>query len=398
MSSKDIVLLSTADWDNPFWTNKQHVAVELNRQGHRVFYIDSLGLRRPTAQARDLRRIARRLAKAIRPPRKVRNGLWVWSPIVLPWHHQPLVGRFNRMLLSLGLSFWLRMLRLKRQWLWTYSPLTTRFLNLDRFDCCIYHCVDEIKAQPGMPVEVIAEAEEDLAQSADVIFTTSEQLTETRKVWNENTYYFPNVADFRHFNTALDEQTKVPADLLSIPEPRIGFVGAISGYKLDFRLIRHIAESRPDWSVVLIGEVGEGDPWTDASMLAGLPNLHLLGPRAYGDLPAYLKGFSVAMLPNQINPYTDAMFPMKFFEYLAAGCPVVSVDLKAIREFGEAVSVADTAEAFTAAIQEILKGNIVPLAQRLAVARAHTYEARTTKMLNLIENICAVVAGYGAKG
>lgn len=388
MSSKDIVLLSTADWDNPFWTNKQHVAVELNRQGHRVFYIDSLGLRRPTAQARDLRRIARRLAKAIRPPRKVRDGLWVWSPIVLPWHQKPLVGRLNHRLLSWGLSFWLRVLGLKRQWLWTYSPLTTRFLDLDRFGCCIYHCVDEIKAQPGMPVEMIVKAEEDLARSADVIFTTSTQLTETRKAWNENTFYFPNVSDFRHFNMAMDAETVVPADLLAIPEPRIGFVGAISGYKLDFALIHHIAKTRPDWSVVLIGEVGEGDPWTDASMLTGLPNLHLLGPRAYGDLPAYLKGFAVAMLPNQINPYTDAMFPMKFFEYLAAGCPVVSVDLKALREFAEMVSVADTPEDFVIAIQNALDGRVPPLAERMALARENTYEARTRKMLALIEQVC----------
>lgn len=389
MNSKDIVLLSTADWDNPFWTNKQHVAVELARNGNRVFYIDSLGLRRPSASARDLRRIVRRLLKALRPPRKVGDNMWVWSPIVLPWHGNALVRRINRTLLSAGLWSWLKLLGLKRQWFWAYNPMTTEFFDLQSFSCSIYHCVDEIKAQPGMPVEALEAAEKQLAQSVDIIFTTSPQLTETRRAWNANTHYLPNVADYRHFATALARETVVPSDLEDIRGPRIGFIGAISSYKIDFRLIRQVAEARPDWSIVLIGEVGEGDPWTDSSLLQALPNLHLLGPRLYKNLPAYLKGFDVALLPNHVNEYTDAMFPMKFFEYLAAGCPVVSVNLKAIREFAEVVSIADTPEHFINAIDGVLAGGGPELDRRLEVAREYTYEARTQRMLSLIEEVCS---------
>jgi glycosyltransferase involved in cell wall biosynthesis len=388
LKSKDIVLLSTADWDNPFWTNKQHVAVELATQGRRVLYIDSIGLRQPTASARDLRRIAGRLFKAARPPRKLTDNLWVWSPIVLPWHGHPLVRRINRLLLSAGLWTWLKLLGLQRPWLWTYNPLATEFLDMDTFSCRIYHCVDEIKAQPGMPIEVLEKGEERLCRKVDVIFTTSTQLTETRSAWNTHTHYLPNVADYRHFHTALGPETVIPADLAAIPGPRLGFIGAISGYKVDFQLIRRVAEARPDWSVVLIGEVGEGDPWTDISLLRGLPNLHLLGPRAYRDLPAYLKGLDVALLPNKINEYTDAMFPMKFFEYLAAGRPVVSVDLKALRDFAGVVTIAATPEQFTAAIEKTLSGNAPALERRLEVAREHTYEARTQRMLTLVENVC----------
>jgi glycosyltransferase involved in cell wall biosynthesis len=387
LNSKDIVLLSTADWDNPFWTNKQHVTVALARLGHRVLYIDSLGLRRPSASTRDLHRIAKRLIKAVQPPRKVRDNLWVWSPIMLPWHSNPQVRRINRGLLNAGLWTWLKLLGLKREWLWTYNPLTTEFFNLNSFFYCVYHCVDEIKAQPGMPVEILEEAEEKLSRQVNVIFTTSHQLTETRRAWNVTTYYLPNVADYRHFNSALDPQTIVPRDLVAIPRPRLGFIGAISGYKVDFQLIRQIAEVHPKWSLVLIGKVGEGDPWTDSSPLHGLPNLHLLGPRAYKDLPAYLKGFDVALLPNYVNEYTDAMFPMKFFEYLAAGRPVVSMNLKALSEFTDVALVADTPEQFIAAIKKALAGEIPALDQRLRVAREHTYEARTQRMLALIDGL-----------
>lgn len=384
LKKHDIVLLSTADWDNPFWTNKQHVAVELARLGHRVLYLDSLGLRRPSGRARDLQRIGRRLLKAVRPPRQVRENLWVWSPIVLPWHATLLVRRINRVLLGAGLWTWLKLLGLRRDWLWTYNPLSTEFFDLASFNRRIYHCVDEIKAQPGMPVGVLERAEEQLCHEVDIVFTTSTQLNETRCRWNPQTHYLPNVADFRHFNAALDGQTSLPADLAAISGPRLGFIGAISGYKIDFRLIRHLAESRPDWSVVLIGEVGEGDPWTDVSELMNLSNVHMLGSRPYSSLPAYLKGFDVALLPNLINDYTDAMFPMKFFEYLSAGCPVVSVDLKSIKDFYEIAFISKTPSDFIKGVEGVLSGSSPDLRSRLAVAREFTYEKRTAKMCQLI--------------
>ena len=105
---KDIVLLSTADWDNPFWTNKQHVASELARRGHRVFYIESLGLRRPSASAADVSRILRRLRRAVAMPRAVRENLWVWSPVVLPFQRYGVVRAFNRFLLKSMLAFHLK--------------------------------------------------------------------------------------------------------------------------------------------------------------------------------------------------------------------------------------------------------------------------------------------------
>lgn len=381
---RDIVLLSTADWDNPFWTNKQHVAVELARRGHRVLYIDSLGLRRPSASTRDIRRIARRVRKALRAPREVRKGLWVWSPFALPFHGNPIGRGVTRGLLERGLDARLRSLGMRKEWLWTYNPMSSRLVDLAAFDRCIYHCVDEIGAQPGMPTATLRAAEEDLTRRADVVFTTSRALTESRQRWNPRTHYLPNVADFEHFYAAMSPETAIPDDLTQLPAPRLGFIGAISGYKVDFALIRAVATARPDWNLVLIGSVGEGDPWTDIGALEGLTNVRLLGPRAYATLPGYLKGFDVALLPNRINDYTDAMFPMKLFEYLAAGLPVVSVDLKAIREFSDVVDIAPSPDAFIAKIAAVLAGRTPALSARLSVAKRHTYVTRMDRMLALI--------------
>ena len=381
---QDIVIVSTADWDNPFWTNKQHVAVQLARLGHRVLYIDSLALRRPSASGRDLKRIGRRLLKAARRPVQVRNTLWVWSPIVLPLHRFAAVRRLNRLWLGIGLRLWMARLGLRHDMIWTYNPLTMALFDIRRFTKTVYHCVDEIKAQPGMPADVLGQAEEQLARAVRIVFVTSPALARSRRGWNTNTLYLPNVADFEHFSQALDSGLAVPADLARLPGPKLGFIGAISAYKVDFELICKIAAARPDWSLVLIGDVGEGDPWTDAGMLNRLPNIHLLGPRPYKSLPAYLKGFDVALLPYMLNDYTANMFPMKFFEYLAAGKPVVSVDLDAVRDYADTVYIAESVQAFIAGIEDALQGAAAPLAARLALARQHTYEQRTARMLELI--------------
>jgi glycosyltransferase involved in cell wall biosynthesis len=381
----DVVLLSTADWDNPFWTNKQHVAVELARRGHRVLYVDSLGLRRPSASAQDFRRIAKRLVRALRPPRQVRERLWVWSPAVVPLQRYSFVRLLNRWSLGAGLWLWSRWLRLRHDLLWTFNPMTTRLFPTKGFGTVVYHCVDEIRAQRGMPSQEIDRAEEQLLAAANYCFVTAEHLLETRRARSQSIHYFPNVADFEHFAQARDAATAVPADLAALPGPRIGFVGAISDQKVDLALVRAVAEAHPEWSIALIGKIGEGDPWASVEPLRGLPNVHLLGPRAYAALPAYMKGFDAAILPCALNSYTRGMFPMKFFEYLAAGCPVVSTALPALRGFAHVACLAESTSEFVAGLERALRGQGPSLSARLAVAREHTYERRTARMMQLLE-------------
>ena len=381
----DIVLLSTADWDNPFWTNKQHVALSLARRGHRVLYIDSLGLRPPTVKAQDLRRILRRLWRGLRPPRRVAERVLVWSPISIPWQKYGFIRFCNRILLATGLVVWMRLLGLRREMLWTYNPMTLRLFPFRSFPKAIYHCVDEIKAQPGMPAREIETAERELVRAADICFVTAEHLLEARRCLNPHTHCFGNVADFGHFVRARAVETAVPPDLAALPAPRLGFVGAVSGYKVDFALLRRLAKHYPQGSIVLIGKVGEGDPHTDVSALENLPNVHLLGARDYRELPGYLKGFDVALLPCTLNDYTRGMFPMKFFEYLAAGCPVVSTNLPALRSYESVAYLTGGHDEFIAAVGRVLAGDCASLAARLDAAREHTYEARTASMMTLVE-------------
>ena len=400
----DFVVLATADWDHRLWTNKQHTALALQRAGHRVLYIESLGLRPPRADRQDRQRIIKRLRRMFRSPRQVEPGLWVWSPMVIPGGTRGVLLRINRVLFGSALSWVLRSLRFRCPLLWTYNPLTGCYLNLRRrggaakasmFSGGVYHCVDRIHAQPGMPVQLIADSERQLCRTVNVVFTTSPDLQASLMRLNACTYHYGNVADQAHFATALASPPP-PRPLESIPSPRLMFIGAIDAYKVDLPMLTALARRRPDWSFVLVGPVGEADPDTCIADLQSLANVHVMGVQAYADLPAWLAHCDVALLPLQENTYTQHMFPMKFFEYLAAGRPVVATQIPALRPFASAALLCppDT-DAFEAAIAMALAGHGPSMEQRLELAAEHTYDSRTGTMLHDLKRVGLLDAASG---
>jgi glycosyltransferase involved in cell wall biosynthesis len=387
----DFVIFSTADWDHPSWTNKQHVAACLADMGHRILYVESLGMRAPSATARDVGRIWKRFTRLFADIRPVRENVWVLSPFSIPLQKFTLVRKTNLLLLRWKLRGLLNDLAMQNPIYWTYNPLLGELLNQKYWLKSIYHCVDEISEQPGMPAELIRQKEIELLRRIECVFVTSIRLHEEKKRYNKETYYFPNVVDFEHFHQAVTNPAIIlPDDLAKIPEPRVGFIGAISAYKLDLNLIRQIASSRPEYSFVLIGDVGDGDPYTDIKELKQLKNVYFLGHRPYAKLPEYLCGFQVCLLPFNRNQYTEYMFPMKFFEYLAAGKPVVGIDLPALRNYTGQYVVATTADAFARAIDQCVfepefRDRLIN--SGIELARNNTYRKRTRAMLDIIEKL-----------
>lgn len=382
----DFTLVATADWDHPLWTNKQHVAVALAELGHRVLYVESLGLRGARSDRSDLGRILKRLGRALRPPRRVRQGVWVWSPLVIPGGTSGLTLRINQLLLRPGLAFAQRWVALRKPLLWTFNPLVHDYLPLDAFHGTVYQCVDRVQAQPGMPAERLDAAERELCRRVKVVFTTAPELQRALAPLNPATHAFGNVADAEHFGTALGGTLTCPEELHGLPHPRLLFMGAIDAYKLHLPMLAALAKATPEWTYVLIGPVGETDPNTDVGALRQLGNVRLLGPRPYAQLPAYLSQADVALLPLRHNDYTRHMFPMKFFEYLAAGCPVVATAIPSLEAQGDVALLCEPEpEAFRRAIRSVLAGEGPPLAQRLDRARQHTYRARTAAMVSILE-------------
>ena len=387
--SLNIVMLSTAEWDNPFWTNKQHTACSLADAGHRVFYIESLGLRSPDANhGRDWRRLFKRLLRAFLLPKRVRNNVLVWSPLVIPAASSKLLQYVNRFLFSAVLGLHRSLYSFRSAVLWTYNPLTLLYTNPCLFDALIYHCVDEISAQPGMNKKLIEFQERKLCSLADHVFVTSSSLYSSRSQWTKHITYLPNVVDPDHFSKDRSVSASVPVEFESIPEPRLIFVGALSAYKVDFELIQKLALICPNWSIVLVGLIGEGDPGTSINQLLDIENIYLLGPKPYKELPRLMHSSDIGLLPCVLNQYTRAMFPMKFFEYLAADLPVVSTNLPSLKEFSDYVNFANSAEEFASLIKNILEGNSAfdHLGVKKLVSN-HSYNKRTEKMLSTIKDL-----------
>ena len=387
----DIVLLSTADWDHPLWTNKQHVACALAAEGERVLYVESLGLRTVQAKSQDFSRIFRRLFRGLRLVRAVRPGVWVLSPLVWPGGNHGFALLLNRLMLRCSVALACSVLRFRAPWLWTYNPLTLLYLPLKGFSLSIYHAVDAVQEQPCMPKALIEYQEARLCSAVNQVFTTSPYLAEQLATYTDRICYEPNVADRDHFSTALalrDEPGSVNLpELVGIPEPKIGFVGAISSYKLDFALIKAVAVSHPEWQFVFIGPKSEGEPSTNLSQLSCLSNVHMLGPKPYSELPKFLSAFQCGWLPLQRNAYTKAMFPMKFFEYLFAGLPVVSTRINALHCFEDiaCLCLPDEME-FVQQLKRVLSGGGPNLDQRLSGISAYTYASRTRRMLKLLRH------------
>ena len=382
MKNNDFLIISTADWNSPIQTNKQYVSREIANLGNRVLYVESLGVRKIQIKKKDIYRIFKRIINNLLIIKQKEKNIWVLSPILFPGAKNKKIIFINRLIFNLNLFIAMKLLNFKKDYLWTYNPLTSLYLNIKKFKSSIYHAVDAIEHQPFMPKKLIENQEIVLSKKVDKIFVTSKNIINKLKIHNSNITYFGNVCDYEHFSKALTTHIdKIPSDIKCINKPIIGFIGSISEYKLDYKLIQDVANSLKEINFVFIGPTDDSLNYSNLNRIKNLKNVYLLGYRDYISLPSYCAYFDVAWLPLIHNNYTKSMFPMKFFEYLAAGLPVVSTDLESLREFNKLVAITDDISKIKISIIEALKNKDFNLKNRLSLAMENTYQKRTKKML-----------------
>lgn len=389
MTYKNVLLVSTADWDHPLQTNKQHVARTLAAMGMRVLYVESLGLRPMSAAVEgDKARIFRRLRRAARGVRSYSGSISIASPVVVPAWHRPAVRLINAIALRIQSMVW-RAMWGSPDLVIIYSPMgklllpapSARLFRVGwREPRTIYHCVDDIAAQPNMPKELISDWERDLVNAVDGVVTTSSNLAaRSRDLGARHVLEQTNVVDYERFSVARRAFTARPAGNV------VGFVGAISEYKLRLDWVLRAALERPELEFRLFGPVGEGESGAKLAD-ADLPeNVKFEGVVPTEQVPAVMSSFDVAIIPAPLNRYTASMFPMKFFEYMAVGVPIVATRLPALSQFDGVAMLVDTFEAFLHSIDEGLAGRGPERESTLSEARRHTYETRTRAMLDEIE-------------
>lgn len=334
------LLVSTADWDAPLWTNKQHVALALSRFSQ-VTYWNSLGLRSPRLNVADVARVARRLRNGSRSgdQRPRPDELRVENPRVIPFHTNPMVAAVNRRLMR----------RSAREWrahtgprlLWTYNPVT---YGLERYaDRVVYHCVDFLGQVDGVDEGLIREAEARLARTPGIeaVASSAPIATHLAQVGFERVHYWPNVAQVESFSVEA-----APA------ATRAGFVfaGNLTPTKVDFRALRSIAETA-DERLHIAGPSGIDGTTTDGELreLLDHPNVEYHGPLGTARLSELFNTCRVGLIPYVANEYTRGVFPMKVYEYLASGLDVVASGLPSLAGV-EGVTLVDPRDMARAAV------------------------------------------------
>lgn len=236
--------------------------------------------------------------------------------------------------------------------LWYYTPMALPFSRHLAADLVIYDNMDELSAFRNAPPRLIA-LERELFRRADVVYTGGQSLYEAKRNRHHNVHAFPSSIDAAHFAKARRAVAALP-DQDGIPRPRLGFFGVIDE-RMDLDLLARVAELRPDWQLVMIGPVVKIDPAT----LPRRTNIHWMGGRKYQELPSYLSGWNVGIMPFAINESTRFISPTKTPEFLAAGLPVVSTPITdVIRPYGEKglVEIAYGAEDFVSKVERLLQG------------------------------------------
>lgn len=370
----DVVLLYAPPWSGTTRFSKHHLAAHFAARGQRVLYVEAPLT--PLGVARG-RRFVPQLLRSLLPPRRVENSLWVSRPFCpVPYHAvsrltaSRAANRLGQRLLAPLLRGYLRRLGLRRPIVIAGLPHAADVVERLPCRCLVYHCSDDFSQVRGFP-NSLPHLEAELCRRADLVVTTSQTLCEERRAYNANTHWIPNGVDVEHFS-----RPAVPVN--GLKKPVIGFVGGLSEW-VDTQLVATLARRRPAWTFCLVGPAGGAD----LRPLRELGNVLLVGPRPYADLPRYLAAMDVGLIPFVQDRLTWHADPIKAYEYLAAGLPVVATDLPALRRLDRVVRLADSPEEFVAQIAEALHDD--RRAERQAEAARHSWASRFAAFDALLE-------------
>jgi UDP-galactopyranose mutase len=231
---------------------------------------------------------------------------------------------------------------------WLYTPMALPLARKLEPIAVVYDCMDELSEFLGAPPGLV-EREAELLRWADLVFTGGPSLYHAKRERHPSVHLFTSSVDREHFARGRRGNPEA-SDQAVIGTPRLGFFGVIDE-RIDLPLLDRLAESRPDWQIVMVGPVVKIDPAT----LPRRPNLHYLGMRGYDALPAYLAGWDVCLLPFAINRATRFISPTKTLEYMAADRPIVSTPIRDVAEpYRDIVRIAADPDAFVAACEAAL--------------------------------------------
>ena len=379
---KQIVCLATSPW-YPIPTRKQQVMSRI--PDAEILYFDPSAT--VIAPLRD-KSAKPLMTKYKQPPVKPQENITVYAlPPVLPFFYKSrAINRANQKKLAGFIREKMAEHGFENPVLWVYSPVTVDLVDWIPHSGLVYDCVDRHSAYGGLMNPALVDAMElELAAKTDMTFATAAPLAERLRAAQPKTRFIPNGANFERFVEASKPQP-VPEDMKDIPHPVFGFVGALQRC-IEYGFVEQAAKDRPDWHFVWIGKE---KPGVDLSALRAMPNVHFLGMKPNEQLPQYLAHFDACLNLFAESDLSRDVSPLKFYEYLATGKPVVSTrQPDQVLQYAPIIQIADDAKGFEAACEAAL-GDTQPerTAARIAEGRKSSWDAR-------VEEMCAVLTEQG---
>jgi glycosyltransferase involved in cell wall biosynthesis len=381
VSGESIICFAGEDWWYHHPHSKNHILKRLAEQ-NRVIFVNSLGMGMPSMSSPDfLLKIRRKLKSYLRWLKKAPEGLWVMTPIALPYFGSAWARNLNRILLNVQLRVAMWHCGMARPIVWVAVPSAADIAESLRPKLVIYQVSDKYDANEDSPIskDVIRELHNRLVQMAGAVLYSGRKLF-AEAVDVPHRVYLQQAVDFDRFT---DEGQAMASEIDSIPHPVLGYFGAMD-FIMDTALMNEVARRRPDWHWVLIGLK------SNFMQIVSAPNIHFLGTRPYAQLPGYVKQFDVCVLPwNLDSPFTAYGSAIKVREYLASGKPIVMaplfeyLDTPGIRFY-------QGPEDFIAKVEDAL-GNDCPGEHELrqSVVRHCTWDVRACEVGTLMRDLLA---------
>jgi glycosyltransferase involved in cell wall biosynthesis len=355
------------------------------RAGNRVIFVNSISMGLASVRNKDfLPRVARKLKSYAKLARTTSEGITVVSPAALPFFGSRASRAANRHLLSLQVGALARSRGLSKPILWIAIPTAVEMIGKMDETLVVYQVSDKYDANTmdhATDPETIRRLHERALDAADIIFYSGRKLLEEATRARERSYLLEQAVDFEHWAKVGSGELEVAAEVAKVPNPRIGYFGAIEPWLVDQELIKLASKNRPDWHWVFIGNRSRGLEIED------LPNVHFLPAVAYDELPRYAAGFDVCVLPWETEQaFTSYGSAIKVREYLATGKPVVIAPLPEYEPMKDVLRIARSRAEFLKLIEDALseEGNERAHARQAAVANG-TWDARAQWVSDLIE-------------
>jgi uncharacterized SAM-binding protein YcdF (DUF218 family)/glycosyltransferase involved in cell wall biosynthesis len=387
ITKKNFIIFSSIDWTT-HWQLHHQLATSLVSSGNKVLFIENTGIR--SVSSSDIGRLGDRVSnwrKGIHGFSNVNSeSLISYSPILLPFPYSKFSLFINKRIFNLSLLRWIRASNFQNIIVISFlpTPLIQSAIKKINPKITIYYCANNM-AKSSTSASKVRPYEDYFFGSVDIVFTAAYVIQEYAKKFSREVFYFPPGIDFDKFNIALKNKQDVPSDLAKIKGPIVGYIGAL-GKVLDQELLCALADQCRDFTIVLIGP-----KYADVSLLKVKSNVVFLGEKPHDQLPYYIQGFDVGIVPYVCNDFTEGVYPSKLNEYLAMGIPAVSTNLREVREskevYGEAAIIANNTHDFIDAIKVLAleKGAAVLKRQRINVAKANSWESRFNGISKIIE-------------